>query len=601
MKFSIVIPTVNQDAMLLECLDTFFKFHGKEHEVIVVDDGSKPDLQARIKAFCDVRGVKSIMKPNNSGFPITANMGIKAATGDVIVMVNNDIIFTCEILKQIEADMIKDPKIGVIGALLYYPNQTIQHGGILRVGGYGFTHLGWHKTYHQAPEVHHPKYLLGVTGAIFAIRRETIDQVGMFDEGYFLACDDTQYCIRCWQHDWKVYFDPKVTAIHVEGGTRGASTQEKLGKSQQTRDWYLKENYTQAKFLSWLKTIDLVEVDRRVNEANLTVGASPAPHSVPQSKEPTPLPQIQKVTVQTTKPIGQFDRDLGMAKIIGIRRTGALGDVMLATPIVRELKRRYPDSQIYFATHCPDALFGNPYITDIVRNIGELQDLTNVVYDLDMAYESNPKMHVIEAYSKIVFGHGISDYRIDLVSGSKDFDEVSTILGGAINFERDKVVVLHMSVGWPNRTWPKDSWNTVVKQLATRGYKTVIIGRGGDYRADLVGGVINCNDRFSVRHTREIIKRAQVFVGPDSGMMHVAQTTETPCVAMFTVANPSYRITRPKGTVSLVPTSPCRGCLHDAPPPVTFVGCRINTLQCLREITPAHVIREIDMAMKRQL
>src|SRR6185312_10659565 len=499
MKFSIVIPTINQDQMLFTCLDSFFKFHGKEHEVIVVEDGSKPDLQARVAAACAVRGVKLILKKDNSGFPITANMGIKAATGDVVVMVNNDIIFTQEILKQIEADMVKDPKIGVIGALLYYPDETIQHGGIMRVGGYGFTHIGWHKSYNTAPEVHNPKFLIGVTGAIFAMRRETINEVGMFDENYFLACDDTQYCLRCWQSGWKVYFDPKVTAIHVEGGTRGKTNQEKLMKSQQTRDWYIKENYTQTKFLNWLKAIDLVEVDRRVNEANLQMHLAVAP--VQKVQEPIAPP---KQVVVPTKPIGQFDRELGMAKVIGIRRTGALGDVMMATPVVREIKRRYPDSQVYFATHCPDALFGNPNITNLARDISELREKTNVIYDLDMVYESNPRMHVAEAYAKAVFGHSISDYRIDLVSDTKDFEEVSHLLNGVVNFERDKVVVLHMAVGWANRTWPREWWSSVVRLLATRGYKTIVIGRGGDHRSELVAGVVNLNDKLNIRQTREI-------------------------------------------------------------------------------------------------
>lgn len=583
MKFSIVIPNITKNEeklkLLSSCLSSFFDYHkGSQflEEVIIVDDGSSKSYQDRIKLISDSYGVKLIAKEKNEGFSTTVNAGIKLANGDIVLLVNNDISFTQDVLSAFNEAFEKDQKIGIVGSLLFYPNGTIQHGGILRMG-HAFTHAGWHKQYAHAPETHHLKYMIGVTGAMFGIRQTMIHDIGMFDETFFMACEDTQFCIRAWQGGWKVLYEPKIKAIHIEGGTRGASTHEKLSASIDTRNWYIQELKTNEKFLNWLKTIDLKEIDRRVSEANLVKQ---------EDVKIEPIEQKQTVVENLLPKVG--------SKIIGIRRTGALGDVLMATPVIKELKRRYPNSYIMMATHCPDAVNGNQNISRIVREISEIQKETDIIYDLDMAYEMNPKMSVVDAYSKVVFGHPLSDRFLELSSGIEHFQQIMPLISTSVNFDRDKIVVVHMAVSWANRTWPKEYWASVVKNLATRGYKILVVGRGGDFRSELISGVINLVDRLSIPQVREIIKRANVFIGPDSGLMHVAQTTQTPIVGLFTVANPDYRVTRPNNFTPLIPKSTCKFCLHDEKPPVTFVGCRVGTLQCLKEITPAEIIKAVD-------
>ena len=576
MKISIVIPNVTKTEAKFKLLDaclSSFKAHHKSsehlHEIIVVDDGSEQSFHKRINDLCVKYGAVALIKDKNEGFSKAVNTGIQAATGDAIVLVNNDITFTGEVLSRFNEDF-QDESVGIVGGLLFYPGGTIQHGGVMRVGANAFTHIGWHKKYETAPEVHTKKFLIGVTGAIFGISRKLINNIGMFDEKFFLASEDTQYCLRAWQANFKVLYDPEIRAIHVEGGTRGASDREKMSQSVHTRNWYIQECKTKTIFLNWLKTVNMGEIDRRVNEANM----SKAP--VVEVHNPIPMEKIQEIP-----------SDL---QLIGMRRSGALGDVMMATPILRELNRRHPNVKVIFATQCPDALRGNPYVHSIVSSMEQILGQTSTVYDLDLAYEYRPKMHIVDAYAQVVFGAPVSDKRIDLNSTRADFIHAHTLMGSHVSFERDKVVVVHQAVSWANRTWPKQYWDQVVQNLASRGHKVVVVGRGGDFQSDMISGVVNLVNKLTIPQVREVISHAKLFIGPDSGLMHVAQSTHTPIIGFFTVANPDYRITRPKDFITCTPRSDCRFCLHEERPPVTFVGCRVGTLQCLKEITPHDVV-----------
>ena len=611
MKFSVVIPNVTkkQDKfhLLKACIESFRQYHGLNHEMIVVDDGSNKEFIPMIKMLCEVNNVILVEKDKNEGFSKTVNCGIKSATGDVVFLLNNDVVFQQEILSEIEQSFLLDKEIGIVGCLLFYPNGTIQHGGIMRMG-HQFTHLGWHRNIQSTPDVLNAKYLIGVTGAAFAMKKEMIQEVGLFDEDFFIACEDTQYCIRAWQKGWKVFYNPKAKAIHIEGGTRGSTDQQKLSQSIDTRNWYLAELKTNDKFQKWIRAVNLQEIDRRVNEANLGINTSlkadsqistPSRDLAPKSVIHSDIKNIEVLKTVNDEVILKQDVKPS-TKIIGVRRTGAFGDVLMATPVIRELKKRYPNIDIWVSTITPDAVKDNPYVSNVVNNIQSLKQVTDVIYDLDLAYENNPKIHVTDAYAKVVFGHFLSDKRIDLVSNQLDFESAFQYIHGAVNFERDKVIVLHMATSWPNRTWPKQYWSSLVKNLSTRGYKVLIVGRGGDMKADMISGVINLVDRLSIRQVREIIKKSHVFVGMDSGLFHIAQSTETPTIGLFTVANPEFRLSRMSDTYCMVPSIACRFCLHEQKPPVTYVGCQINTMQCLSEITPVNVMKTIDDILRKK-
>ena len=591
MKISLVIPTINHLNMLMDCIDSFIKYNGKEHEIIVVDDASPIELQVQIQHGCNARGVKFFNHTKNSGFSHTVNTGIRASTGDIVVLVNNDILFTQNVVEPILNSFHVDDRVGIVGALLFYPTMKIQHGGIFRVSQTGFSHRGWHHTLDQVPDLKKQRFLIGVTGALFCIRRETLNDLAIvhesgkkdyFNEEYFLASEDVEFCLRAWMKDWKVLYNPDIRAIHKEGETRGASDQEKMIKG---RAWMIKEMQTKAKFDAWCKTLNFAELDAKVNRAN-------APAIVPTVSESGEEFSDSNQNIKARLALSSKD-----VPIIGIRRSGALGDVLLATPAIKKLKERYPKSDIWFATMSSEALALNQYVSKVGNRVEDIP--SDVVFDLDLVYENNPNMNVAQAYALALLGEKLDEQDLALVFNSTEKDTQSTAMKlRGMNVMSDRIITVHMAQSWANRTWYHDRWMSVVRNYANRGFKVVVIGKGGDFRAADIPNVVSMNNLLSVYEIRELIKKSQCFVGMDSGMIHIAQSTKTPIVGIFTVADPRNRIVRNENTLCVVPEVECRYCLHRQPKPVTFVGCERKDHACLKEIEPKHIIAAVDALVR---
>lgn len=189
MKISFVIPSYTKtDAhfrmLFNDCIDSLLRHHPKEedYEIIVCEDGGAQAEQVRLE--CQRRGIRSIISSYNGGFSKNVNQGIRESTGEIVVLVNNDVQFTKPVTRNIRSSFETGERVGIVGSLLFYPNDTIQHGGIIFVNG-GFTHRGWHKTYAQAKEVHHANYMVGCTGALLALKKEMIEEIGLLNERYF--------------------------------------------------------------------------------------------------------------------------------------------------------------------------------------------------------------------------------------------------------------------------------------------------------------------------------------------------------------------------------------------------------------------------------
>lgn len=276
------------------------------------------------------------------------------------------------------------------------------------------------------------------------------------------------------------------------------------------------------------------------------------------------------------------------ARRIGIKRQGALGDVLMTTPIIKELRRRYPDAHIWVQTGCKEVFEHHPEIKRVVDH--GIERWVDEVIDLDLAYELRPDLHIVDGYSYKAFGKKIEDKRLELFSSKKDIASLKKILQSRIDIMKDRYVALHQAVSWDNRTWPKLYWEAVVERLLQDGFKIAIIGRKKDFSYELDPRVVNLHSQLSLSQIKELIAYSQLFIGPDSGMLHIAMTTQTPIIGLFTIADPQLRVTRDENVISLVPQSACRFCLHAAKAPVTTLSCRYGTNHCVQEISAQQVI-----------
>jgi GT2 family glycosyltransferase len=219
--------------------------------VLVVDDHSPArDLVAQLEAVADELGVTVVAKEENSGFSRTVNVGLKIARdeGWDAVLVNADIEFHQAgwLERMLARTDTKGRPAAVVGARLLYPNGLIQHAGIyfslLRRDFFHRFHFGPA----DLPEAQEP-CRCPVTGALQLIRHETLVEVGLYDEGFRLAFEDVDYCLRVFEAGLECIYEPTVSAIHLESYFR-------RNQDKKIRDWTLK---SQARLLHKYAHLDM--------------------------------------------------------------------------------------------------------------------------------------------------------------------------------------------------------------------------------------------------------------------------------------------------------------------------------------------------------
>lgn len=252
---SIIIPTVNQTDMVKDCiLAVRAKTQHIPYEIIVVDDGSAKEAQDYLADLAKQYDFKLILKDENEGFGKTCNRGVKEARGDCIVFLNNDVIVQAGWLLALLKVVEKDESVGIVGAKLLYPDETIQHAGIFFSLQTGFDHRFrfYNKGYFQVLQ---QVEVIGVTFALALVTRKVIQEVGMFDETLYISLEDVDFCLRAKKAGFNIVYCPTCVAVHLEGKTRGRNIFDK------DPYWLKKEIETIKAFYTKWTTTDTSDIE----------------------------------------------------------------------------------------------------------------------------------------------------------------------------------------------------------------------------------------------------------------------------------------------------------------------------------------------------
>jgi len=229
-KVSVIIPTKDNLNVLKTCLHSVFrKTTYPNFEIILVDSGSTgPDTRAFYDVLAKDPRVKIVPYETGGQFVYSKanNLGAAQADGAFLLFLNND-------TEVIEPDWMEEmvrwaerPEIGVVGAKLLYPDNTVQHAGVvLGMRGHGghvfketperfngpFGSVEWYRNY------------MAVTAACMMMRREVFEQVGGFDEAYILAFNDIDLCVQATKLGYRNLYTPHARLYHHEGKSRGGS------------------------------------------------------------------------------------------------------------------------------------------------------------------------------------------------------------------------------------------------------------------------------------------------------------------------------------------------------------------------------------------
>jgi GT2 family glycosyltransferase/Tfp pilus assembly protein PilF/glycosyltransferase involved in cell wall biosynthesis len=218
---SIIIPVFNRCEHTRKCIAALKKFPPPgAYEVIVIDNGSTDGTGDFLKSLGDPL-VKVIANQVNHGFAKACNQGAEAARYPYLLFLNNDTEPTRNWLNPLLRVLEKDLSVAGVGSKLLYPDNTIQHAGVViaddrSIGDPLIARHAYYKMPTNLPEANQLKTYQALTAACFLTRKQAFDSVEGFDEGYWNGYEDIDLCFKLEEKNWKLVYQPESVVIHHE-------------------------------------------------------------------------------------------------------------------------------------------------------------------------------------------------------------------------------------------------------------------------------------------------------------------------------------------------------------------------------------------------
>ncbi|MCX2831888.1 glycosyltransferase family 2 protein [Microbulbifer thermotolerans] len=241
---SLLIPTRDRCDILQPCVDKILSLTAYDNfELLILDNQStcKETLAYLEKIQCDSR-VRVYRWDQPFNYSAINNFGARHAQGEILGLINNDIEpINSEWLTEMVGHACR-PEIGCVGAKLYYPNDTIQHGGVLLGVGGVANHA--HKHFGRGEHGYFARLSLvqnlsAVTGACLLVRKAIFDEVGGLDEeNLAVAFNDVDLCLKVREAGYRNLWTPYAELYHHESVSRGAdNTTAKRRRAQREAEY----------------------------------------------------------------------------------------------------------------------------------------------------------------------------------------------------------------------------------------------------------------------------------------------------------------------------------------------------------------------------
>jgi len=257
---SIVIVTFNSESFLRDCLTsissqrTSFPFR-----VIVVDNASVDNSIALVeKKFPDVH---IIYNRENKGFAVANNQGIRCSVGKAVLLLNSDTVLQANALESMFRFLKEHDDVGALGPKMLNSDGTIQRTGVtfpsiwnILVESLFFDSLfphskkfGRHRRVYEDPnQVYEVDYL---QGSCLLVRRRALEDVGFFDEDYFMFFEETDLCLRMRMQGWKVMYVPEAAVTHFGGSGLGYYDGRRIVQYHLSFLLFIKKHYGDSRTL----------------------------------------------------------------------------------------------------------------------------------------------------------------------------------------------------------------------------------------------------------------------------------------------------------------------------------------------------------------
>lgn len=269
-----------------------------------------------------------------------------------------------------------------------------------------------------------------------------------------------------------------------------------------------------------------------------------------------------------------------------VRRRAAIGDTIMSTGVVRELKRKYGDNaDIHVATEFMEVYTNNPHIKSIYHTDHmPAADQFDLYVNLDDAYEWNPTIHYVDNYFYRAFGSIDYNKSVELFPNKED----ELVVAQDREEIDSKYIVVHMRQWhWAAKNVALDTWFAVFEKLFehTTDIKIVCVGGPTDFAVNDHPLFVNRVGKYNSQQMKLLCDSAQCFVGIDSGPFQCAAASTTHIVALLTHLHPDRILPYRNGSLgdncTAVQTGiECRGCNDNQQRPVRQLQCIKGNFPC---------------------
>ncbi|MEA1983318.1 MAG: glycosyltransferase family 2 protein [Campylobacterota bacterium] len=249
---SLIIPTRDGYEILRNCIESILERTSyPNYEIIVIDNGSRAhETIAYLKKLAKHPQIRVLEYDHPFNYSALNNFGVSHAKGELVALINNDIVV---INKQWLSEMVSHAlrkEIGAVGAKLYYPDNTIQHAGvILGIGGVA-GHA--HKYFSKAEPGYFSRLKIvqnvsAVTGAALVVEKRLYEEVGGLNEVELtVAFNDVDFCLKLLQKGYRNLWTPYAELYHHESKSRGSEDNAEKVKRFNKEVEYMKERWGES-------------------------------------------------------------------------------------------------------------------------------------------------------------------------------------------------------------------------------------------------------------------------------------------------------------------------------------------------------------------
>lgn len=251
MDLSIIIVSWNTRDILAQCLRSVFESEtARQYEVLVVDNGSLDGSVEMIRE--SYPQICLFSNKDNVGFARANNQAIAYSSGEYVMLLNPDTVVDNKVIEVLSEFLDDNPDVGAVGPRLLNPDRTLQPSAYpkptLAREFWRMFHLDRIHYFAEYPmqdwQVTVSRDVDALMGACFLVRQKVLDQVGFFDESFYIYSEEIDLCTRIRDFGWRITWVPTVSVEHLGGQSTQQIQQEMFLRLYQGKIQYFRKHHS---------------------------------------------------------------------------------------------------------------------------------------------------------------------------------------------------------------------------------------------------------------------------------------------------------------------------------------------------------------------